>query len=174
MLLVSQGWKITMIKRDQNHCDEIQEVFPQGQHIEVVVQRWPRLHFKLAAALTWQCVRISSMAMVWKACGVLESSWSLALWEARRATDQSAASAAVRLRIWETRTMGWAPRTAAGLAWSQPEPMKQAMCAVHGRVGEMRLLKPFSSSKIHESQMLDAELITLVNFDCFDLTVTVP
>lgn len=59
-------------------------------------------------------------------------------------------------------------------AISQPQPMRQTVCTVGGRAGQVQLLKPFEAKKItSEIQMPDTELTPLDWGVCFDLVLIV-
>lgn len=67
--------------------------------------------------------------------------------------------------IENAKTVGWPPRTVAGVQWSWPDPVKWALCAVGVRTGEVRLSKPFGAQKITgEFQMSNIELFILSEF----------
>lgn len=51
------------------------------------------------------------------------------------------------------------------MLWSQPEPSRQGICVVDGKVREMELSKCSSAQKtLNESQTSDNELYTLFDF----------
>lgn len=72
--------------------------------------------------------------------GVLERSWCFAPCEAHWLKCSLCC-------IGKFRTIGWTPKTAVGVKWSQFEPSQKVVCAEDGRVAEVELTKPSDTKR---------------------------
>lgn len=79
----------------------------------------------------------------------------------------------------DAKIVGQPLRLAAAMGWSQPEPMREVMCAVNSKVREVELPKSCGAQKVlTESQVRGIEVHDFINtircWFCFALIVTVP